>query len=260
MGHDDELVGLLLKRSELVDTLSGEEMGKGELAERLSVSPATVDRGLKELQIRGLVERHEPRVYRLTPYGQTLYEVYGVLVECFDRADVHRELFSKVVSFLEMEPSLLTDSEILYGGYSDADMDERVRHLLEGAESIEVAGGESCLSYVDDILETTLRGAETSLAFTGDAVDHLLSRGDSLLQSALESGNLELYRLEEEMPVGFGVVDTGDRAKMCISSFPVEGSRSVLISSSREAVESYRGLFREYVEAATQVSTSGSED
>jgi predicted transcriptional regulator len=70
-----EIIDALLRRGELIETLSTRPIGKQKLVMELGVSRSTVDRSLRELSALGLIEIHEDG-HRITLCGQLAREEY----------------------------------------------------------------------------------------------------------------------------------------------------------------------------------------
>lgn len=127
------VVKTLVQRHAFVEALRDEPRSKRDLVAVLDVSRPTVYRGLRDLEVVGIVER-DGDAYALTTYGTLVADRFAGLLDSVDSA-AEIESFLRWVppGTLDLDPRHLADADVYSGSPGDpyAMVNRHVRRLKE---------------------------------------------------------------------------------------------------------------------------------
>ncbi|MGM0604837.1 MAG: helix-turn-helix transcriptional regulator [Halobacteriota archaeon] len=106
-------ISLLARREHILRAVGTEGLGKRELLTRLSVSRSTIDRGIRELELAGFVERVDEG-YRRTLAGQLVLEVYEEFESRLEGILESGAALASLPPEADVDPTFLRGAEIFF--------------------------------------------------------------------------------------------------------------------------------------------------
>lgn len=255
-GGPGEVIELLVRRETFLERLADSVATKAELVDALDVSRSTVDRALRDLRTEGVVDRTSEG-YRLTPYGDLAF----VLFRSFsgDLRNV-REVGSplgRLASTEGIHPEFFRGGRVLSARTPEsAEPAAELRELVAGADELWTV---TPSPHFELLSLAHRRVVEEDLAFrlvhSAETLERLAVHHPAVVESALESGSLELYRAPEVPPVGLLKSVAGDGQTVVLALYGPRGETTALVLADTEAaVARFDRLFRRYLEASTRVT------
>ena len=252
-----EVIDALASRSNLIDALSAEPKDKREIVDELGVSRSTVDRGVRELEVLGLVD-YASGGLTLTFAGRLLAREY-------------REFKERVASVLDAQNVIAVLDE-------DSDIDAR---LLTGAEIVpadtiapfkpgeklveEVRKADRCRltsrahAYRDtaDVFHNQVinEGMETEMVFRARMLDHIRSDYPEILHDFELADNSKNY-VTETIPFGLYLAERDDTTNVCVLVYGPDNRYTGFISNDTEdAIEWGEEIYEQYKQRAERIDT-----
>lgn len=257
---DVELLELVSRRAELLAALDDPSHKPG-LTAAVPASRSTVDRALRELETRSLVERCEGG-YRTTLAGELARAEHGNLTATLGDALAARELLSYLPPDAPMSPAFLRGAEVTY-----PEPPAPRRPLVELWERVEVA--DHLRGFTTAVLAPRFVEAMHDLVSGGDIrvefvygeplATHLRAEYGELLVETLGDGH-RMY-VAEPVPFGLGVLTgtRGEYAYVAVSDARGE-FRGIAVNDTPAAVDWAATLFERHRNQATELSRADLRD
>jgi len=247
----DEVLEVVTSRSELMRSLASDWKRKRELADALSVSRSTVDRGVRDLVDAGLAECEEDR-YRLTVAGQLALSEYEQFTGRVDGALSARELLESMTGDVDLDPVVLDGAAVVVRRLDDRDDPiAAVDDFLGRTDHVEcvlpAASPEIVTALQDRIVEA---GASATLVLSDAALEQLTSRHRAELEAMLETGRVTCLLAEEAPAYSLLLADVGGGEEICLAVQADGRVDGVLLNDTLDAVEWARTRFERYADAA----------
>lgn len=227
---------IVARRSDLLSALRGGSRQKRALVEALSTSRSTVDRAVRSLESRGLVERHD--AVSLTLRGRMVLDVFEHFTDTVTAIDDARVLLEPLPADAIVDPVLLRDATVVG---PDPVSPQRpffaYQELLEDA--VEVHGfapailNDNIEFLRDRIVEDGLRA---DITVSPDALDELVSAHADPVDEALDTGNLALHRAQSVLEYSLMLVEHRDRTIVCALFYDDPGLVGSLHNADPDAV------------------------
>lgn len=227
---------VLARRSDLLRALEGGRRQKRVLVEALSTSRSTVDRAVRTLESKGLVERDDG--VSLTLRGRLLLDAFEEFTDTVTVVDDAQVLLDVLPTDATVDPVLLRDATIVgpdpvspqrpFVAYQD---------LLRNA--VEVHGFAPAI--LDDNVELFRErivddGLRADLTVSPDALDKLVAAHAGPIEEALDSGNLSLRRANTVLEYALMLVEHPDRTVVCALFYDDPGLVGSLHNATPDAV------------------------
>lgn len=252
MGGD--VVRLVFQREEFLERLSDGTADKPELIEAIGVSRSTVDRALKQLQLEGLVERRSGR-YGLTLYGRLASRSYRRLVQETETMRRSRGALRRLPPSTELDPVFFGRGTMLSESQGETNPAAFIRELLGQAETFWTV---TKSPHFELITLAHRRVVEEDMQFelvhSTDSVERLKLHYPDIVESALGSGNLKLYSLDDIPP--FGLIKAARPAGetvLLVLYGPGGAAESVIVNETSLASFRFDEVFRECKADASRV-------
>jgi predicted transcriptional regulator len=253
-GEVSDLLRTTVQRYDLLSVLGSEAVDKRDLPGRLDVSRSTVDRGVRELEEHGLVERADGGV-RLTLAGRLVCREFDRTTERLGAITHARDLLDALPSDATVDPSVLAGADLVRPSPSSPyDPVSYQNDLVRGARRVKVCATAVVPPQVDIYQREVVEGSlELVLVATDPVLDRLVrDHGDALAES-LATGRVEVYRTSEDLPYGVAVVETGEETEMYLTVYGDDGIAGTLGSDRDEAVAWARDRVAEFLDGAERV-------
>lgn len=252
---DDELRGIVARRRECLDHLTGEWMTKPELVEVASASRSTIDRAIDDLLANGLVEREGSR-YATTVTGElvlTEFDDYRQRLADLDRAE---PVLSALPSAVEVDPEILRGADVhVTKPFAPAYPIRRSVEIVERADRMRGYGPVVLPQYVDVLREAIIENdLQLELVFTPTVFD-LLEDAHEELRSLFAAENTTVYRTDEGPFYALWQAETADGTHSGIVSCDADGVKGAIVNDSDAMNEWACATYANFREDAREVET-----
>lgn len=254
-GDVAETVELLARRAGLLHSLRSEAQSKRDLVDALSVSRSTVDRAVRNLEARGLVERRDGTV-GISLKGRLAFAAFESLATDVQSLDAAGTVLEPLDSTATMDVSLLRNAEVVQ---ADSVTPHRpivtLRDHLEGASEVRGFTTGVLPSHVDAYREQIVdHGMSVEFVVTEDVLEELVTSHRDTLEELLDTGRLDVWCADHVLEYSLFVVETADRTVVCAVVYDDRGVFGVVENDDEQAVRWATGLFEELREDADQIS------
>jgi predicted transcriptional regulator len=251
----DELVGTLRRRRSVLEAIDEQPRQKPALAEELAVARSTIDRAIRTLTTEGLVERGDDG-YVLTTTGELSLDAFTSFADELAAIRSADDVLSKIPGRGYVDSAILQDAEIVRGSVSAPD--RPVKSFVESIEDAVFARGVSPTAYESYVDVFTSRviddGMEAEFVFSDGALTEITANHPEALQETIETGRVDVYRVDELPEVGLIVLELEDGSEMTmLGTHEVNHLGAVVKNYTPEAVEWANGVIDEHFERAEQI-------
>lgn len=247
----DEIASLI-KRAPYVECLAEGIDDKQEVKRRLNVSRATVDRAFVELEDAG-ISSSTGSDYRLTLYGEMLYQKYGNFVnDCIDVTEA-----KSLLRFLPPKPQIdenVFTSADLHHSKPPAPQEPLNQMETHVRKSDRMKGVFPIITQrtVYFLQEQVQSGLDCEFIFERNLLEHLSDVHPDLLNEFANTSKTEVRGATETLP--FGLVIT-DETRVWVGIYDSNGGLKGAISNDKEAViEWANNVFHQYRSHAKKYS------
>lgn len=245
------LLEVFARREELLDLLSGGPVAKRDLVREMEVSRSTVDRAMRDLENRGLVERVDGG-FRLTLRGALLFqsfERFRARVTGIDEAD---DVLSVLHRDADLAPAAFEDATVVRPT-RDALHRPVDRHLelLEGADRIRTLSTAVMPTYVDAYRSAVVEGGTPAdIALAPTIVERLVSDYREAFEAVLHTDRAEVRELDEVPDYSLVLLDVDEGWVVNLLIYAPEGISGLVVNDSRAAVRWAEDTFERYWRSA----------
>lgn len=212
MDDPDELVDLLVRRSDVLRAVLDAPKERQELLEEFEASESTVYKGVSQLQERGLLKSTSDGL-RPTQFGIVALERYEELTRSADL-----EAMLADIPPGEIEPSALVGAETVVPDRRSVDRPlVRLERILRDAESIR--GFTPAVSPRMGALfhdRITNDGIAVDIVLPGDIVDYLGREYPTTFRETVSAASAAYFRTDEAIPFTLLIVSSPTGTEVCI--------------------------------------------
>lgn len=199
-------------RVQILELLRKEgELSKSDLIERFDVSRVTIQRNIKALKRRDLIDNSHP-TYTITPLGELVIQEVTPLTELMGIARNLRPFLKWIPrDSFDLDPRTLADATVL--PFDPTDPYNWVNYHVDRLNSISHArmtlpmiGGEAWDVTTERVLDDEL---EAEFVADSDVADTLCtnSRYSKTIEQLLATDRFTLFVYDERLPYGIGLLD-----------------------------------------------------
>ncbi len=244
---DVSTVRAALDRRHAVLTAVGTEVvDKRELTEQVTVSRSTVDRGVRELERLGLIERANGG-FRRTLVGTLALAEYDRATERLEALAAAADVLSHLPADVEIDPSVLLGADVVEATSKTPYRPLSYQNeLVRGADRIYACATAvvppQVEFYYNELVEN---GLELTVITTDATFDLLVSEYYEQLVNALDTGRCEVLLVDEPIPYSVVVAErpTGDEMLVSVYDDGIVGtignSRPEAVGWAEDRVEEY---------------------
>lgn len=254
-GERVELVHILARRQDVLGALAVRPWRKPELTDELDVARSTVDRALRTLETEGLVKRVEDG-FALTTCGELTVAAYGDFVEELAVVCGARDIVEALPSSEFADPVFLRDAEVIRASVSAPD--RPVRAFVDMVSAATHARGFSPTAsgaYVEVFERRVVdAGMTAELVFSDEALEELTTTHRESIQGAVETGRVDVHRIEALPPTGVVVLTREDDSQVvALGVHDRKGLSAVVRNDDQAAVEWAEQLVDDRFERADRI-------
>lgn len=260
VGPDEDvvdLVDLVGRRGDVIALLAEGPMDRGRVQDSLGVSRSTAYRALRELEANDLVSREGGR-YRTTLYGSLLLDLYGFVDRNFATLSASRAAFAPFTAETDLDLDLVLDGEV-YTVRNDGQPGLRMVDLARTCDEFYAMAGVHRPELLDPLHQRLTAGdLRAHIVMTAEILDYLRTYAPEKVEDVLESGNLDLYRLDDAYPWGIAMAETDGVAVVAVAVHEdLNPVRAVVLNESKRAVARFREIFEAHRERSERVTDPG---
>lgn len=237
-GATSEFVGLLDRRGELLAAIGEEPTEKHELEERLDVSRSTIDRGVRELEDGSLLERSGGGFVRTLP-GRIALDEYERFAERVEGLGEATDLLAVVDAEADLGVALLAGARVVESTRASPGRPlDALYEVVEAAERVRGFGPAIHSRQVDVYSRRILEeGMSAEFVLTDEAVEQLLANYGDVLERALDSDRVDLFRTDAEMHYSVTLAETPDGDRVGVLVYDDAGITGCILNDREAAVD-----------------------
>jgi len=254
-GELDELVNTLTRRRDVLSVLDDHALHKPALSTELDVARSTVDRAIRELQAQRLVVRGDDG-FELTTCGEVAVDLYerfaSHLRAMCDAQDVVGELPSREFA----HPDVLSGADVVRATTSAPDRPVRAfLDLVEASTHVRGFSPTTYGAYVDAFERRVVNAGMTAeLVFADDALAELTTTYGAAIQRAVDTGRVDVYRVERLPMAGVSVLTREDGSRVvAMGAYDGTGLSALVVNETPDAVAWADALVDDRVERADEM-------
>ena len=250
-----EVEETLSSRAEWIERLSIQPYAKRDLVDTLDVSRSTVDRGIRDLEVLGLIERSQSGLMS-TLYGRLAAQEYRMFERRVDSVLDAQSVLSALAPDAEVDIDVLEGAEIVAAGTAAPHIPgSRLEDAIREADRCRLLSrAYSHAESVDLVHERIVRGRMTgALVFGSEVFDHLRSNHAEKLQEWVATGRFDLFAADD-LPFGLFLTERTQETQVCLVVYDRDNTiAGLIINDSDAAVEWGERIYRAYEEQAERV-------
>lgn len=254
-GDPSEFITAIERRGELLRELADGPTGKHELDRRLGVSRSTIDRGVRELEEIGLVERADGG-YRQTLPGRLTLSEYDRFQDRVAGLCDGTDLLAAVEPDADMEPAMLSGAQIVEATRSSPQRPvEMLYEVVERATSVRgfapAIHPQQVETYRGRIVDD---GMAAEIVVTDAALERLVTDYAEAFEEALACDHVTFWESDAEMPYSVTLAETSDGTYAGLLVYSEHGILGCALNDSPAAIEWAEARFERELERSTQVA------
>lgn len=256
MDDDDveRLFDLLSRRYELLERLADSGLSKGDLERELDVSRSTIDRAIRALEAKGIVDRSNGTV-SVTPWGRVALDGYRQFRDGMLGLTAARPIFESFDGSVTIPFETFRSAEVVL---PDRQSPHRpimaFREFLEDAEEVRSIGTGLLPEYVRTYHAQIVEGNLTAeLVVQSSVLDDLLVNYWEPVNDALSTDRLAIYETSLDRLFSLKIGHT-DRQEMAIIGYADHGVTGFIRSDADAAVEWAENAFHRVKSDGTLVA------
>lgn len=242
-GDGAETVELLARRAPLLRALRDGPHEKRDLVATLPISRSTVDRAVRNLETKDLVERND--ALSLSLPGRLAIDAYDEFVGYVDDLESVRRVLESLSVDATVDRPLVEGATVV-----SPDRTSPERHAVALLEEFEnatnIRGYSSAVmpTYVDLLHERIVDdGLTLELTLSSDLLDELLSAAAERVNEALSTDRLWFFEATTTLEYSLFVVKQPERTLVAAPVYDDHGRSGVVFNDTRAAVEWAEGVY-----------------
>lgn len=253
-GDLPEFLAVVGRRADLLGALDGQAVQKPDLEAELDVSRSTIDRGIRELEQRALVERANGG-YRRTLAGALALEEYDRLRERADGLARGGELLAALDRDADLDSAMLADATIVErertAPYRPV---EELYDIVDAATSVRAFDLTVHPQQVDTYRRNVEGGMEAELVLTTEVVERLVADHANEFEETVDTDRVGLWQATEELPYGLVIAETPDGPVAAVMIYSDQGVVGCIRNDHPEAVVWARRRFERERDRSTRLA------
>ncbi len=244
-------MAVVARRGRVLRSAGSDGVRKRDLVDDLDVSRSTIDRGIRELEGIGLIERVDG-TYRRTLPGRLALEEYDAFRSRMGGLVESSEALSELPSDVEFDAAVLDDAEIVHAQRHSPHVPvSRLGDIVSRATHVRAIAPAVMPQQVETYRESIVERELTADVVLADAVvGRLVSAHRDALEETLATGRLSLRRADETIPYSLLVADTPDGSEVGVLVYGDGGGRVFIGNGAPAAVGWAHELIDEHWERA----------
>ncbi|WP_224449631.1 helix-turn-helix transcriptional regulator [Haloprofundus salilacus] len=247
-----EMMAAVARRGNVLRALDDNGTRKCRLVKELSVSRSTVDRGVRELEGHGLVERIDDG-YRRTLAGQLVLAEYDRFTSRLDGIVDSLDALDILNPTTEFDARVLDGADIVYAEkHSPHQPVTRHGDLVARADAVRTLAPAVLPQQVQIYHDRLVDGDLTAeIALSTAVIERILGVYQDELREALSTGRLDVRETQSEPPYSLVCAETPTGPEISLLLYGDTGAYAFIGNDDPEAVEWAETVFEEWWSDAT---------
>lgn len=257
----EHLIGLVVKRSRLVDLLREGPKYKRDLQEELGVSRSTIYKAVRELEEDGIVERTDGK-HRLSLVGRLVHREYREFFDSVAAVSGRGDLLSVLPSEVPFALDALDGAEVTRAERHAPNRPvETVEGIVEGASKLRGMSSAALPQYVAVFRDRIVEGELTAdLLLERAVVEYVFENYRDEVAEAFDSDNVRFHETTASLPFGLIVVDEPE-PETAVLVYGDDGAlKGVIRNDSAAAYDWATEVYASYAGDATEVVPEGAAE
>lgn len=242
-----EALNILTDRNEILQLLAEERLSQQQMTERARASQSTISRTLSQLQELGIVAETDDQ-YELTLLGGLVHQKYESYITEVEQLYSAEEILQDLPADIFFDPVVLEGSEITTSKphAPDAALSPLLQ-LTRDATDIKATATMVHVGYLDTFRNRMKHSnLDAEFILTDVVAEHsteLYSDGDS---TALQTGRLDLYKTDADLPYSLILIQTADEVYTVITVGSETGTHGSIVNSTDAAYEWAQDRYQQF--------------
>lgn len=246
----DELVELLVRRHDVLESLIDAPKERHVLVDHLDASKSTVYKGVSQLQESGLVE-HTSDGLRPTLFGIVALQRYEELAQAAEFESVLAHLPADAI-----DPSALADAEVVTPDDRSVDRHlARIRTMIRGANVVRGFSPAISPDYLDLFRRRTRdEGFTAEIVLPTELVDALGREHADAVEEILSADGVTLRRTETTLPFSLLIASSAGETEVGIEVGEGGLATGIVINDTVESLDWAEAVYERYRRTAEPVA------
>jgi predicted transcriptional regulator len=250
-----EVIDALASRSDLIDALSAEPKDKREIVDELGVSRSTVDRGVRELEVLGLVD-YASGGLTLTFAGRLLAQEYRGFEERVASVLDAQSVITVLGRESDLDARLLAGAEIVPAdSIAPFKPGEKMVEVVRKAERLRMTSRAHTYPETEHVFHNQIVNEEmsTEIVFRARMLDYLRANLRESLHDILSKDNCNGY-VADTIPFGLYLTERDNTANVCVLVYGPDNQYTGFISNDTEdAIQWGEETYQRYRQRAERI-------
>jgi predicted transcriptional regulator len=237
--HPGDFLDVMRRRGELLRAIGPEGAAKRALESRLDVSRSTIDRGIRELEAKDLVERTDDG-YRQTLTGRIALADYEAFTSRIEGLCEGSELLTKLPADADLSPAMLAGADVVESTRTAPGRPARTLYdVIERADSVRGFSPSVHPQQVETFDRRVEAGMDLELVLTDAVIERILAvyADPEEVRRDLSQNRVTVFRTDAEFPYSLTLSDVDGRTVAGVMVYVEGGPQGCLVNDSEAAVE-----------------------
>ena len=253
-GDLPEFLATIGRRADLLGALDGRAARKPELETELDVSRSTIDRGIRELEQRALIERTDGG-YQRTLAGSLALEEYDRLRERVEGLARGGELLAALDRDVDLDSAMLAAATLIERERTSPYRPvEELYDIIDAATEVRAFDLTVHPQQADVYRRNVEDGMVTELVLSAEVIERLVAAHATAFEATVETNRVGLWQATEELPYGLLVAETPSGPVAVVMVYSDRGVVGCIRNDDPEAVAWARQRFERERDRATRLA------
>lgn len=253
-GDRSELLGVVDRRADLLRALGRTPTPKNELEDDLDVSRSTIDRGIRELEERALVERDNGG-YRRTLSGRLALREYERFHERIRGLRESGNLLAAVDANADFDAAMLAGATVVEQARTTPHRPiEELYGIVKSATEVRAFAPVVHSQQIDTYRTKISDGMEAELVLTGEVIERLLAEHAEAFEDTVDSERVGLWEAADDLPYSLALAETPDGPRAVVMVYDDRGVLGCIHNDDPAAVEWARERYERERRRATRIA------
>jgi predicted transcriptional regulator len=242
------------RRGKLLRRIGDGARSKSGLDDELGVSRSTIDRGVRELESAGLIERADDG-YRQTLCGRLALGEYDGFVRRIEGLSDGVDLLAELPIDAELDLAMLAGATVIEAERSSPHKPvEALYGLVESASSVRGFAPAVHPQQVATYSDRIEAGMDAELVLTTDVIERMVSTYAGEFQDVSETGRVSVLEAPDDLPYSLTIARTDDGPVAALMVYADGRVSGCVINDSEVAVEWARDRYERERERAVRLA------
>ena len=253
----ERLREVLARRHRLLARLAEGRADKPTLVSDLPVARSTVDRGIRDLEEVGCVERVDGG-FRASAAGRAALDAFEEYVDATDGVVEAACLLAHLPPDVSLPPRVLADADVQTAeDHAPEQVVAPIADSARNADRVQATAPVLYSRYLDNLVVVVESGVEFEAVVARPVVETARDFDPDKVERLDRSDNYDSYITETDLPYAVMITESADEAAMALVVYDGGAPRGVLVNDTDPAVEWAREHYRAVRAEAEPVEAGG---